>query len=366
MHGNRATARTLLQLARATAPAHVARMLAAHPPSPLAARLRLLLAAVLFSTGGAAIKAATLTGWQVASFRSGVAALAVWLLVPAARRRWTGRVLAASAVYAATMVLFVVANKLTTAANTIFLQSTAPLYVLLAGPALLGERVTRADLALMAAVAAGMALFFVGHDAPQATAPDPLRGNVLAALSGVAWAGTVLGLRWVGRTPDAPAPAASSPDAPAPHASSLDATADAAATGSPAAAGDLALTTVVAGNVIACLVCLPLALPVHDATPASWLVVLYLGVVQIGVAYLALASAMPHVPALEASTLLLVEPALNPVWAFLAHGERPGPLAWAGGLLIVLSALAKTWWDARRPAAARPGSAPRAAGSLPT
>jgi drug/metabolite transporter (DMT)-like permease len=318
------------------------------PASPLAARLRLLLAAVLFSTGGAAIKAATLTGWQVASFRSGVAAAAVWLLVPAARRRWTGRVLAVAAVYAATMVLFVVANKLTTAANTIFLQSTAPLYVLLAGPLLLGERVTRADLALMAAVAGGMALFFLAGDAPQATAPDPVRGNVLAALSGVAWAGTVLGLRWVGRAPVAP----------------LGRTADAAAGEAPAAAGDPALTTVVAGNVLACLACLPLALPVHDPTPASWLVVLYLGVVQIGVAYLALASAMPHVPALEASTLLLVEPGLNPVWAFLAHGERPAPLAWAGGALIVLSALGKTWWDARRPAAGPPPAAAAARGSI--
>jgi hypothetical protein len=76
-------------------------MLGRPPASPLAARLRLLLAAVLFSTGGAAIKAAAFTGWQVASFRSGIAALAVWALVPAARRRWTGRVLAVAAVYAA-------------------------------------------------------------------------------------------------------------------------------------------------------------------------------------------------------------------------------------------------------------------------
>ena len=76
----------------------------------LAARLRLVATAVLFSTGGAAIKSATLTGWQVASFRSGVAALTVWLLVPAARARWSPRVLAVALVYAATMVLFVVAN----------------------------------------------------------------------------------------------------------------------------------------------------------------------------------------------------------------------------------------------------------------
>ncbi|MDF1502611.1 EamA family transporter [Roseisolibacter sp. H3M3-2] len=285
----------------------------------LDARLRLLAAAVLFSTGGAAIKATALTSWQVSSFRSGIAALAVWLLVPAARGRWDRRVLGVAAVYATTMVLFVLANKRTTSANAIFLQSTAPLWVLLAGPALLGERTTRRDLLFVAVVAAGMALFFVAGDAPQATAPDPVGGNVLAALSGIAWAGTVLGLRWLGR----------------------------ADRGGDARAG---LTTVVAGNVLACLVGLPLALPVHGAGAADWLVVGYLGVAQIGLAYLALSSAMPHVPALEASTLLLVEPALNPVWAWAAHGERPAPLAWAGGALIVGAAAAKTWRDVRRPA----------------
>jgi drug/metabolite transporter (DMT)-like permease len=295
------------------------------PVSRLDARLRLLAAAVLFSTGGAAIKAASLTSWQVSSFRSGIAAAVVWLLVPAARRRWSPRVLLVAAIYAATMVLFVIANKRTTSANAIFLQSTAPLWVLLAGPALLGERTTRRDLLFMAVVVCGMALFFVGADAPQATAPDPVGGNVVAALSGVAWAGTVLGLRWLGRGRGR----------------------DGSATDAPSTGGDAALATVVAGNVIACLVGLPFALPVSDASAADWLVVGYLGVVQIGLAYLCLSTAMPHVPALEASTLLLVEPALNPVWAYLAHGERPGPLSWIGGALIVLAAVAKTWWDTR-------------------
>ncbi len=290
-------------------------------------RLGLLLAAVLFSTGGAAIKSAALTSWQIASFRSGIAAVVVWLLVPRARARWTPRILLVAAVYAATMVLFVAANKLTTSANTIFLQSTAPLYVLLAGPLLLHERVTRADLALVAAVALGMALFFVAPGPPQATAPDPARGNLLAAVSGVAWGGTVLGLRWIGRA---------------------DPTA-AAATGDAAAGGAPALVTVVAGNALACLACLPAALPVVHPSAASVGVVLYLGIVQIGIAYLSLAAAMPHVPALEASTLLLVEPALNPAWAYLVHGERPSVLAWLGGGVILLSALAKTWWDVRHP-----------------
>ncbi len=306
--------------------------------SRLDARLRLLAAAVLFSTGGAAIKAASLTSWQVSSFRSGIAALAVWLLVPAARRRWSLPVLAVASIYAATMVLFVIANKRTTSANAIFLQSTAPLWVLLAGPALLGERTTRRDLLFTGVVALGMTFFFVGEDVPQATAPDPFGGNVIAALSGIAWAGTVLGLRWLGRGGSAARDArpASQPG-------------DLSNSEAPAGQGDAALTTVVAGNVLACVVGLPFALPVSGAGTADWLVVLYLGVVQIGLAYLALSTAMPHVPALEASTLLLVEPALNPVWAYLAHGERPGPLSWVGGALIVLAAVIKTWWDTQRP-----------------
>lgn len=315
------------------------------------ARLRLLAAAGLFSTGGAAIKATTLTSWQVAGFRSGVAALAVWLLVPAARRRWGGRVLVVAAIYAATMVLFVAANKLTTSASATFLQSTAPLWVLLAGPLLLGERTRRADVAFMLVVALGMGCFFVGVDAPQATAPDPVRGNVLALLSGVAWAGTVLGLRWLGRAPAPPSARGATGDAPP---------------GDPGAGADAGggLTTVVAGNVLASLACLPFAFPVAGAATVDWLVVLYLGTVQIGLAYLALSTAMPHVPALEASTLLLVEPALSPLWAFLVHRERPAPLAWVGGALIVLAALGKTWWDAR--SAARAAHGGRAPGARPS
>ena len=84
---------------------------------------------------------------------------------------------------------------------------------------------------------------------------------------------------------------------------------------------------------------------------------------KISVDYLSIKKKMPHVPALEASTLLLVEPGLNPVWAYLAHGERPRPLAWIGGAVIVLSALAKTRWDARHGPAPTPGSAAPAAGT---
>ena len=207
---------------------------AARPASSdLASRLGVLAAAALFSTGGAAIKATALTGWQVASFRSGVAALALLALLPGARRRPDRRVLAVAAAYAMTMVLFVLSNKLTTAASTIFLQSTAPLYILLLSPWLLREPVRRLDLAYMGLLAGGLALFFVGLDPVSATAPNPLLGNVLAVLSGVFWAIDDHGLRALGR-------------------------AIPIATARPAVAA-------LWGNVIAFAACLPLALPVTAA-----------------------------------------------------------------------------------------------------
>ena len=162
-------------------------------------RLLLLATALLFSTGGVAIKACSLGSWQVAGFRSGVAALAVFALLPAARRGLSWRVLPVATAYASTLILFVTATKLTTAANAIFLQSTAPLYVLVLGLVLLHERVRRSDLAFGAAVATGLGLFFAARQGALATAPDPERGNLLALLSGVAWALTIVGLRWLGK-----------------------------------------------------------------------------------------------------------------------------------------------------------------------
>lgn len=275
-------------------------------------RLKLLAAAALFSTGGAAIKATTLSGWEVACFRSGIAALAVLILAPGARRLPDIRILLVGVGYAATMILFVVANKLTTAANTIFLQSTAPLYILLVSPWLLREPTRRKDVLFMIVVGLGLLPFFLATDTASQTAPDPARGNLLATLSGVAWAATLMGMRWLAGRPG----------------------------------GDHAFVTVVTGNLIAFLVCLPLALPA-TGTPLDWTVIVALGVFQIGLAYLCLTSGLRDVPALEASLILLVEPALNPVWAWAAHGERPGGWALAGGATILLATLAKTWWDGR-------------------
>ncbi|MEM8996025.1 MAG: EamA family transporter, partial [Acidobacteriota bacterium] len=124
-------------------------------PSPLTARLQLIGAAVLFSSGGAGIKACQMTAWQVASFRCGVAALVLLLVIPATRRPYRIRALLVGCAYATTLVSYVLSNKLTTAANAIFLQSASPLYLLVLAPLLLGESIRRRDLVTMALIAAG-------------------------------------------------------------------------------------------------------------------------------------------------------------------------------------------------------------------
>jgi drug/metabolite transporter, DME family len=124
--------------------------------APSASRLKLVAAALLFSTGGAAIKAIPFTSWQVAALRSGIAAATLALFAPAARRRWSWRTPVVGLAYASTLILFVLANKLTTSANAIFLQSTAPLYLLILSPLLLQERIAREDLLVMLLVGGGL------------------------------------------------------------------------------------------------------------------------------------------------------------------------------------------------------------------
>lgn len=262
-------------------------------------------AALLFSTGGLGIKLCTLGPWQVAGLRAAVAALALALLAPAARRGWSWRTLLVALPFAATIILFTLANRATTAANAIFLQDTAPLYVLLLAPLLLGERITRRDGLFIALMAAGLLLLYLGTPAGMATAPDPVRGNMLATLAGFTWALTLLGLRWL----------------------ALDAE----------AAGTAVLRGALAGNLLAALVAAPLALPLGGVTLADGVLVLYLGVVQIACAYLLLAAALPRLPAFEVSLLLLVEPVLTPVWAWWLLGEPLGILVIAGGTAILIA-----------------------------
>ncbi len=272
-------------------------------------RLMVLAAAILFSTGGAAVKACSLTGWQVACFRSAVAAFAIFALIPAARRGWDRRTWLVAVAYAATMISFVLANKLTTAANAIFLQGSAPLYVLLLGPWLLGEKIRARQLIYMATIAVGMVFFFVGSQPASITAPNPGLGNILGAVIGLSYALCIMGLRWLGR-----------------GSKNIGAT----------------IGAVCCGNLLAALVTLPMALPVVSSTPTDWAVVVYLGLFQIAIAYVFLVRGVVRVPALEASLILLAEPVLSPVWAWLVHSEVPTGWAMVGGAIILGATTAMT------------------------
>jgi drug/metabolite transporter (DMT)-like permease len=273
-----------------------------------------LAAAVLFSTGGAAIKVQSFTAAQVSMVRSGIAAVALlaWL---GGRIRWTPGIVAAGAIYATVLLLFVAATKLTTAANAIFLQSAAPLYLLVLAPFVLHEPVRRGDTAYLAVMGAGIILCFMGSAEASATAPDPVLGNWLGAASGLAWALTLMTLRRIGRTDRK---------------------------------GDVTVGAVVVGNALACLAAAPFAVPLSAAPAGEWVTLVYLGVFQIGLAYVCLTSAIRQLPALEVSLLLLLEPVLNPVWTWAIRGESPGAWTLVGGVVIVGATAARVLIDARR------------------
>jgi len=267
------------------------------------AKLYIMLGALLFSTGGVAIKASTLTGWQLSCFRSLAAGLALLILLPAARRGWSWRSFVVAVPFAATFTLFTLANKYTTAANAIFLQDTAPLYILLLSPFLLGERIRQRDLFLMAALVIGLGLIFASTREATLSASNPQLGDMLALVSGLTWAFTVLGLRWIAvraeRYEDEPS------------------------------------TVVVAGCFLASLFAMPFAFPVGKASTGNWLIIGYLGIFQIGIAYVFIAEGVRRVRALELSLLLLVEPVFSPVWVWFFLGESPAGLAIAGGAVVI-------------------------------
>jgi DME family drug/metabolite transporter len=290
------------------------------PAAPLSARLLLIATAVLFSTGGAAIKGASLNAWQVGGLRSAIAAAAILLVVPEARRNWSLRQVPVALSYGATLLLFVSATKMTTSANAIFLQETAPLWVFFTGPLLLKERIRRSDIALVAAVAVGMTFFFTSTEPARATAPQPRLGNLLALGSGLTWALTITGLRWIAR------------DSPLGSAAGMN--------------------TVALGNLAGAAVAFLFAFPIQHLTLRDAVSLLWLGLFQIALAYLCLTRGIRSVPVFEATTLLLLEPALNPLWTWLVYGERPASRALAGGSIILLATLLNAWWqNRRRPAA---------------
>ena len=273
--------------------------------SPL---LFVIAAAVLWSTGGLFIKWTSLSGLELSFGRSLLAAITVAIFT---RHEGFGlnKVTAlASVLYAALLLLFVLATKETTAANAIFLQYTAPVYLLILEPLIYKEKFRRRDLIVVTACVIGMSLFFVGKLRPQ-----DVTGNLLALASGLCFACYFLLLR---------------------HSKSRSVN---------------RASSVIYGNLLLVLFAAPAgirALPqmnMHDS-----LSVLYLGVVQIGLAYTLFTVAMARgVRSLDAGIVGYVEPVLNPIWVYLVLGERPTKWALIGGAIIVMAVVCHTLMEAK-------------------
>ena len=284
-------------------------------PASAAPYLMVLGAALLWSTGGLFIKWNDLSAFELSFGRSLLAAVTVMLLT---RREGYGLNFVtgvAAVLYAALLLLFVVATKLTTAANAIFLQYTAPVYILLLEPVVFREKYRAQDFVTVACCLAGMSLFFVGKLRPQ-----DVQGNLAALASGLCFALFFLLLRH-------------------PRARAVN-------RASSVIYGSWLLTAVT----LVALVALPeRTRGGAEPTARNVAVMAYLGVVQIGVAYALLTAGVARgVKSLDAGIIGYVEPVLNPVWVFLVLRERPSQWALLGGAIIVAAVAAHTLWEAKR------------------
>lgn len=278
----------------------------AHKASPL---LLVLLAALLWSTGGLFIKWTTLSAFELTFGRSLLAALTVAYFTRHEGFRLNAMTVLTSLLYAALLLLFVVATKLTTAANAIFLQYTAPIYVLILEPVLYKEKFRRADLVTVIICIAGMSLFFIGKLRPQ-----DVSGNLAALASGLCFAFYILLLRH-------------------PRSQAVN-----------------RASSVIYGNLLLVVFTAPAGLGALSHMSAQDAAsVLYLGLFQIGLAYTFFTLGMAcGVRSLDASIVGYIEPVLNPVWVFLFLGERPSAWAIIGGSIIIAAVIAHTVWGARK------------------
>ncbi len=232
--------------------------------------------------------------WQPFSILSARSILATLVFLVYLRRinfRWTRLQIAGALGYVGAQLSFIIATKLTTAANAIFLQYTAPVYIALLGYWLLGERPRRADWISLLIILAGMLLFF-GDDLNLAG----FYGNIFGILSALAMAVMVLCMRKQKDTVPA--------------------------------------NTILLGNIIGIFVGLPFLLQ-ETFSPSSVGIIFYLGIFQIGLSFILYSNAIKYVPALESTLILTIEPILNPFWVFFVLGEVPGQFAFIGGALVL-------------------------------
>lgn len=257
--------------------------------------LFIVIAALLWSTGGIGIKAVSDSALKVTFYRSVFAAITLLVLFrrDAFRVKLTPAFIVAVISYGGCLTSFVVATKLTTAANAIFLQYAGVIWVLLLSPLILKEPMRRRDVIAIVGAMAGMALFFVGKFETRG-----MTGNLMALVSSVFFATMVLALRREH------------------HASRA---------------------AVTWGNVVLAIALLPFVRNDLALTTTSSLALLFLGVVQIGLAYAFFVRGLQYVTATQASLTGMLEPVANPIWVLLFLGERPSAFAIAGGVIVLLA-----------------------------
>jgi len=265
-------------------------------------------AALLWSTGGLFIKWTTLSGLELSFWRSFFALFTVAFFTRHEGFRLNSLTAVAALLYSVLLILFVVATKATTAANAIFLQYTAPVYLLILEPIIYKERFRSRDLITVLVCLGGMALFFVGQLRPQ-----DVMGNIYALASGLCFAVYFLLLRH-------------------PRAREVN-----------------RASSVIYGNALAVIMTASWGLATLSSMTVHDLIgVGYLGVVQLGIAYTLFTVGMARgVRSLDAGIVCYIEPVLNPVWVFLVLGERPSVWALVGGAIITAAVISHMLLNAR-------------------
>ena len=254
----------------------------------------LICTAILWSKGGFLIKFINWHPVAIAGGRSIIAALIMWAYVKKPKFTWSNIQIMGAVVYALTVILFVIANKLTTAANSILLQYTGPIYVALFSYWFLKEKITAIDWITILTVILGMTLFFI-----EKLSPDGILGNFIAILAGIAFAGLALCLR---KQKD----------------------------GSP-------LESLILGNILTGIIGLPFIIDSGIPSQQSIIALLVLGIFQLGLPYILYSKAIKHVSALDAVLIPVLEPILNPLWVFLLLGESIGMWPMIGGAIIIVA-----------------------------
>ena len=271
-----------------------------------AAVLFVFLASVCFSTGGLFIKLIPWSALAINGARNliGSAVIGIYLLITHHRLVFSGRVFIGAFSIISVTTLFTLANKMTTAANAIVLQFTAPIFVILLMALIYRQRPNRIDLLVCFLVLLGVVLFFV-----DGIRTGNLLGNVLAIVSGICYAGVFM--MNTGKNADA-------------------------------------ISSSFLGQLTAGLFMAPLCAGETDFSFPTLAAVAALGIIQVGGAYILFSIGIRHTPAVTASLITGMEPILNPLLVAAFYGERVTALAAVGAVIVVCSILAYNVWLARK------------------